>query len=72
MALTYHARVGLTAGTIWRHLERYGDTSLSQLKTQIKSEENTPDLILQGLGWLAREEKIEYIDKPRGVVIRLR
>jgi winged helix-turn-helix protein DUF2582 len=51
--LEMEAEIGIAAGMIWRYLDQHGETSLSQLKRATKLSDQ---LLLMGLGWLAREE----------------
>jgi hypothetical protein len=62
-------RIGETAGLVWQHLSSHGPTSLTVL---VKGIGVPRDLLLQALGWLARENKIEITDKSRGKIISLR
>ena len=56
------AAIGVTAGEIFRQLERHGDATLAQLR---KSLGRSGDLIPMALGWLAREEKIHFVQSGR-------
>lgn len=56
------ADIGVTAGEIFRQLERHGDATLAQLK---KSLGRSGDLVPMALGWLAREEKIRFVQSGR-------
>ena len=56
-------QVGETAGEIWQCLEQLGRISMAQL---IKSIDAPRDTVLQGVGWLAREDKIEIDETSRG------
>ena len=49
--------IGETAGAIWRHLSEHGPCSVAKLTKDIDLPRDT---IMQGLGWLAREDKLEY------------
>lgn len=60
--------IGTTAGEIWRHLDANGATALSSLKVQLDQSET---LILMGLGWLARENKIVMGKSGRGYAVWL-
>lgn len=60
--------IGLTAGDIWRHLDTNGTTSLSQLKVKLDWSET---LILMGIGWLAREDKVVVEKSGRGYTVSL-
>ena len=50
-------QIGMTAGRIWERLRTDGELNLSQLPKILN--ENSA-LVYQALGWLAREDKIEY------------
>ena len=61
-------QIGETAGAIWMALSENGSLSLAKL---IKEVGAPRDLVMQGLGWLAREDKIT-IDDSRSRVVSLR
>ena len=44
--------IGIVAGDIWHQLDRKGKFSISDL---VKNTGHDRDLVLMGLGWLARE-----------------
>ena len=46
-----------TAGKTWQFLGQSGETEINALSRRLK-ERN--DVVLQSLGWLAREDKISY------------
>src|SRR2546428_10414438 len=49
------AEIGDAAGAIWQYLDEHGVTTLSKLRQGTK----LPDqLLLLGIGWLAREGKL--------------
>ena len=50
-------QIGMVAGNIWRTLETKGEISLPQLPKLLKEKDAT---VYQGLGWLAREGKVNY------------
>jgi len=50
--------IGDMAGTIWQFLSSSGPVSASKL---IKEVEGSRDLVMQGIGWLAREGKLEFV-----------
>jgi len=60
--------IGEAAGKIWVYLDSHGPTTLGKLKTGTKLAD---DLLNQGLGWLAREEKIAVEKKGRTISISL-
>jgi len=47
--------IGDTAGKVWKFLNEKGEANLNQLKKGVKSD---PNLVLQAIGWLAREDKL--------------
>ena len=51
-----------TAGKTWRYLGQNGETNVSQLPKVLKEKDA---VVLQALGWLAREDKINYSTKNR-------
>ncbi len=56
------------AGKAWRFLGQNGQTNVSQLTKALKEKE---EVVLQALGWLAREDKIEYTVKNRRTFVSL-
>ena len=63
------ARIGEAAGTLWSYLSKHGPTSLTVLAKGVGLPRDT---LLQSLGWLARENKIDITDKGRGKIVSLR
>ena len=57
-----------TAGKTWKLLGQYGETSVSQLPQLINEQDY---IVYQALGWLAREDKINYILKNRKTFVSL-
>jgi hypothetical protein len=62
-------QVGETAGEVWQCLELRGKMSMAQL---IKSIDAPRDVVMQAVGWLAREDKIEIDETTRGRQICLK
>jgi hypothetical protein len=62
-------QIGQTAGEVWKLLSESG--SLSLAKT-VKAVGKPRDQVMQALGWLAREDKIEIVEEGRARVIVLR
>ena len=56
------------AGKTWRFLGQNGQTCVSQLA---KSLQEKDEVVLQALGWLAREDKINYTVKNRRTFVSL-
>ena len=61
--------VGEMAGRVWTVLNTKGPSSLAQLKKHIG---DSADLVNQGIGWLACEDKIEIEKKGNSVKISLK
>jgi len=62
-------RIGSTAGEIWQFLSQNGPQSITKL---INALDAPRDTILQALGWLAREDKIQIEDDSRSRVVSLK
>ena len=57
-----------TAGKVWRFLGQNGQTNVSQLAKSLKEKD---EVVFQALGWLAREDKIDYTVKNRRTYVSL-
>lgn len=53
-------QIGIVAGDIWHLLDEVGEMPLSIMSSRI---EKSQELILMGLGWLAREGHIVLKEK---------
>ena len=61
--------IGSSAGEIYNYLNINGETTFSKMKKELDLKGNFADL---GLGWLAREDKVEISQKGPAVKISLR
>ena len=61
--------IGETAGKVWKFLDEEGEATLNQMKKGIKAD---PNLILQAIGWLAREDKLIIEKKDRFLTYSLK
>jgi len=61
--------IGETAGLVWAALKDNGPLSLAKT---VKAVGRPRDLVMQALGWLAREDKIWIEDDGRSRVVSLR
>ena len=61
--------IGQTAGKVWSFLEEKGEANLTQIKKGVKAD---PNLILQAIGWLAREDKLQIEKKERFITYTLK
>lgn len=60
--------IGETAGMIWRTLNESGPLSITKL---VKSVDKPRDLVMQAVGWLAREDKIAITGEARSRTVAL-
>ena len=61
-------QVGDVAGAIWRVLHEKDKVSLSTLPAMIKEKDA---VAFQAVGWLAREDKIEYLTQGKTTFVTL-
>lgn len=62
-------QIGFSAGMIYDYLNNNGESSFSKMKKELDLKGNFADL---GLGWLAREDKVEISKKGTTVSVRLK
>jgi hypothetical protein len=65
MATAQHScleQIGDTAGVVWHHLHENGPLSVTQLTKDIDAPR---DVIMQAIGWLAREDKLSIEEEGR-------
>ena len=61
--------IGKMAGLVWQFLEQSEPVTLSKLAREL----DVPrDLVMQGVGWLSREDKIEFHEGARSKLITVR
>ena len=56
------------AGLIYNYLSDKGEVSISKMKKDLDLYGNFTEM---GLGWLSREDKISYTQKPKSVTVKL-
>jgi Winged helix-turn-helix domain (DUF2582) len=61
--------IGYVAGDVWGLLARTGPLTLAAIKKEVKS---PGDLVVAAVGWLAREDKLDFTTAGRTVKISLR
>ncbi len=61
--------IGTSAGEIYNYLNVNGESSFAKMKKELDLKGNFADL---GLGWLAREDKVEISKKGTSVNVRLK
>ena len=62
-------QTGQSAGQIYNYLNSNGESTFSKMKKELDLKGNFADL---GLGWLAREDKVEISKKGASVSVRLK
>ena len=62
-------QIGQTAGLVWHTLDKHGPQSITKLAKMIDAPR---DIVMQAVGWLAREEKLEIKEIKRGRIVSLR
>lgn len=61
-------QIGETAGQVWQTLTKQGPLSPAQLAKRIDAPR---DVVMQAVGWLAREDKLTIEETSRGRIISL-
>lgn len=61
-------KIGITAGIIWKTLKSKEEVNVLQLPRILKEKS---DIVYQALGWLARENKINYSTKNKKIFVSL-
>jgi hypothetical protein len=62
-------QIGETAGMIWQVLSTKGPVTVAKLVKEIDAPR---DVVMQGLGWLAREDKVSIEEEARTRVVSLK
>ena len=62
-------QIGFSAGQIYEYLSSNGEATFSKMKKELDLKGNSADL---GLGWLAREGKVDISKKGTSVSVRLK
>ena len=61
--------IGSVAGAIWRYLENNNEATITKLTRELGEKERT---IVMGVGWLAREGKLDFEQRKQGTYITLK
>lgn len=62
-------KVGEVAGEVWDFLQEEGKSSLSAVNKAVSEPRSRVNM---GIGWLAREGKLEFDDEGRGISVELK
>ena len=60
--------IGTVSGIVWHYLQEEGPVTLSRLARDVDAPR---DLVMQGVGWLAREGKVQFLEGSRGKLVAL-
>lgn len=60
--------IGKTAGDIWSFLEEHDEASIGKLTKELKTTER---MVMLGIGWLAREGKLNIEKRQRATYFML-
>jgi hypothetical protein len=63
-------QIGHAAGCVWHKLQEEAPLSVSRLSKGIDGVSR--DVVMQAIGWLAREDKIQIEETKRGRIISLK
>ena len=66
--MSHVAQIGETAGLVWTILDKKGPLTMAKL---VKAVGAPRDVVMQALGWLAREDKISIEEDGRTRVVSL-
>jgi len=61
--------IGEAAGAIWIALNEKGEMTMTRLKDETKL---TTNMLNMGLGWLAREDKVQFSGSGKNVNVSLK
>lgn len=61
--------IGHVAGAIWHYLEENNEATVTKITREIGGTERS---VLMGVGWLAREGKLDFNQRKQGTYITLK
>lgn len=61
--------IGTTAGVLWQFLQQNGPTTVSKIAESCTLDSKT---LQRAIGWLAREDKIDFVSRGRSELITLK
>ena len=61
--------IGHIAGAIWHYLEENNEATVTKITREIGETERS---VLMGVGWLAREGKLDFEKRKQGTYITLK
>ncbi len=67
--MSIKVQMGETAGEVYKLLETQGPMTLNQLKKKLNAK---GDMLSYALGWLAREDKIDFVLNKNATHVQLK
>ena len=67
--MDFNTQVGETAGKVWNLLNDQGPQTLAQLKKKLNG---NGEVLSFAIGWLAREDKLDFTTEKKTVRIQLK
>ena len=67
--VSYPALIGEVAGMVWQVLSENEPLTAAKL---VKAVGEPRDTVMQAIGWLAREDKLVFVEESRGMKYSLR
>jgi hypothetical protein len=64
-----HISIGHAAGDVWGTLSNYGPKSIAEIKKSVRA---PAEVVVAAVGWLAREDKLEFDTSGKTVKIGLK
>ena len=61
--------IGYIAGAIWHYLDQNNEATVTKITREIGETERS---VLMGVGWLAREGKLDFEKRKQGTYITLK
>ena len=61
--------IGVAAGQVWEYLAEHGETGRTELKRELDMNDF---LVAAAIGWLAREDKVNFVESGRSFNIVLK
>ncbi|MEW6556256.1 MAG: winged helix-turn-helix domain-containing protein [Elusimicrobiota bacterium] len=61
--------IGVIAGKIWHYLDKNGEVTALKLKSALGVTNTT---LYMGIGWLARENKVNIVEYAKGYKLSLK
>lgn len=61
--------IGTTAGVLWQFLQQNGPSTMAKIAEACALDSKT---LQRAIGWLAREDKIDFVSRGRSELITLK